>query len=188
MDRTPARTPRTRIAEPIHERSAIAVLTTWRRLRDQNEAAFWQQMREVLLADLNAAGPSRLVACGRRLQQRSGRRKGSRTGPSPVDRGRTRSKHHLITDGHCTPLTVILTRGSRNGVPLPLLDAIPPIRGRTGRPGAGWTRSPPTADTTTASAATRPDNAPPSQPSSRCSTLHDAALGAFLWGDERSFA
>lgn len=119
MDRTPARTTRTGIAEPIDERSAVAVLTTWRRLRDWNEAAVWQQMREVLLADLNAAGPSRLVACGRRLQQRAGRRKGSRTGPSPVDRGRTRSKHHLITDGHCTPLTVTSPEAAATASPCP---------------------------------------------------------------------
>lgn len=48
-------------------------------------------------------------------------------------------KHHLITDGHSTPLAVLLTDGNRNDVtqPLPLLDAIPPIRGRIGRP---WRR------------------------------------------------
>ncbi|MCC2280909.1 IS5 family transposase, partial [Streptomyces sp. ET3-23] len=43
---------------------------------------------------------------------------------------------HLITDGHGTPLAVILTGGNRNDVTqlLPLLDAIPPVRGRVGRP------------------------------------------------------
>ncbi|MFF7392483.1 transposase [Streptomyces scabiei] len=42
---------------------------------------------------------------------------GSHTGPSPVDRGRTGSKDHLIIDGHGTPLAVLLTGGSRNDVP-----------------------------------------------------------------------
>ncbi len=57
-------------------------------------------------------------------------------GPSPVDRGRAGSKHHLITDGRGTPLAVLLTGGNRNDVTqlLPLLDAIPPVRGRVGRP------------------------------------------------------
>lgn len=57
-------------------------------------------------------------------------------GPSPVDRGRAGSKHHLITDGHGTPHAVLLTGGNRNDVTqlLPLFDTIPPIRGRVGRP------------------------------------------------------
>ncbi|GHD33574.1 hypothetical protein GCM10010313_79350 [Streptomyces violarus] len=61
---------------------------------------------------------------------------GQHTGPSPVDRGRVGSKHHLITDGHGTPLAVLLTGGNRNDVTqlIPLLDAIPPVRGRVGRP------------------------------------------------------
>jgi len=42
----------------------------------------------------------------------------------------------LITDAAGIPLAVILTGGHRNDVTqlLPLLDAIPPIRGRRGRP------------------------------------------------------
>ena len=61
---------------------------------------------------------------------------GIATGPSPVDRGRAGSKHHLITDGHGTPLAVLLTGGNRNDVTqlLPLLEAVPPVRGRVGRP------------------------------------------------------
>ena len=62
--------------------------------------------------------------------------RGDLTGPSPVDRGRPGSKHHLITDAAGIPLAVILTGGNRNDVTqlLPLLDAIPPIRGLRGRP------------------------------------------------------
>lgn len=42
---------------------------------------------------------------------------GRQTGPSPVDRGRAGSKHHLITDRHGTPLAVLLTGGgNRNDV------------------------------------------------------------------------
>jgi transposase len=41
-----------------------------------------------------------------------------------------------LTDGHCTPLAVSLTGGNRNDVTqlLPLLDAVPRVRGRIGRP------------------------------------------------------
>ncbi len=63
-------------------------------------------------------------------------KRGSLTGPSSVDRGRVGSKHHLITDGHDSPLAVILTRGSHNDITqlLPLLDAVLSARGRVSRP------------------------------------------------------
>ncbi len=71
-----------------------------------------------------------------RLLPRQSAKRGSHTGPSPVDRGRAGSKHHLITDGHGTPLGVLLTGGNRNDVTqlLHLLDATPLVRGRVGRP------------------------------------------------------
>jgi len=61
---------------------------------------------------------------------------GEKTGPSPVDRSRSGSKHHLIACGHGTPLAATLTGANRNDVSelIPLVDAIPPVRGRLGRP------------------------------------------------------
>jgi transposase len=58
------------------------------------------------------------------------------TGPSPVDRARTGSKHHLLCDATGTPLAVSLTGGNRNDVTqlLPLIDGIEPVKGRRGRP------------------------------------------------------
>jgi transposase len=58
------------------------------------------------------------------------------TGPSPVDRARTGSKHHLITDSAGVPLAISLTGGHRNDVTqlLPLVDGIGPVRGKVGRP------------------------------------------------------
>lgn len=66
----------------------------------------------------------------------SGHSKGAHTGPSPVDRSRPGSKHHVIVDRHGTPLAVSLTGGNRHDVTqlIPLLDAMPRIRGRRGRP------------------------------------------------------
>jgi transposase len=67
---------------------------------------------------------------------RQGPERGAHTGPSPVGRGRPGSKKHLIVDRHGTPLAVTLTGGNRHDVTqlLPLLDAVPPIRGLRGRP------------------------------------------------------
>ncbi|MEU9959880.1 transposase [Streptomyces sp. NPDC050982] len=61
---------------------------------------------------------------------------GGATGPSPVDRRKTGSKHHLICDGRGTPLHVITTAANVNDItqPLTLIDGIPPVAGRPGRP------------------------------------------------------
>ncbi|MGY3204711.1 transposase [Streptomyces sp. TE5632] len=60
---------------------------------------------------------------------------GDATGPSPVDRGKTGSKHHVIVDVHGMPLAATVTGGNRNDVTqrLPLIHAVPPIRGNRGR-------------------------------------------------------
>lgn len=61
---------------------------------------------------------------------------GAKTGPNPTDRRKSGSKHHLITDAQGVPLAAILTGANRHDVTqlLPLLDAIPAIRGKPGRP------------------------------------------------------
>ncbi|MGI5451246.1 transposase [Streptomyces sp. CA-243310] len=92
-------------------------------------------MHRVLLAELNAAGEldwSRVrgrFSCPREEG-------GADTGPSPVDRRKPGSKHHLICDGRGTPLKVITTAANVNDVTqtLALIDGIPPVAGRPGRP------------------------------------------------------
>ncbi|MFD7909341.1 IS5 family transposase [Streptomyces sp. NPDC059752] len=164
-------------------------MTCWRRLRDWNEAGVWQQLHEVLLAELNAAlrlDWSRCVVDS----PRQGPKRGSHTGPSPVDRGRAGSKHHLITDGHGTPLAVLLTGGNRNDVTqlLPLLDAIPPVRGRVGRP----RRKPDSVfadrgyDHDVYRDQVRDRGIVPAI--ARRGTRHGTGLGTYRWVVERSFA
>jgi transposase len=77
-----------------------------------------------------------MVAGGCRLQPRAGEKGGAETGPSPVDRGRRGSKHHLLVDASGIPLAWSLSGGNRNDVTqlIPLLDAVPAVRGRVGRP------------------------------------------------------
>jgi hypothetical protein len=90
-----------------------------------------------LLLEVLACGtpPGLLPGGGRRLPH-PGVRRGSETGRSPVDRGRTGSKHHLITDATGIPLAVTRTGGDRNDVTrlIPLLQAVPSVRGKRGRP------------------------------------------------------
>jgi transposase len=75
------------------------------------------------------------VADGSHVRARRGD-PGQAIGPSPVDRGRPGTKHHLLTDAHGIPLAVTVTGGNRNDITqlLPLLDAVPPVRGKPGRP------------------------------------------------------
>jgi transposase len=66
----------------------------------------------------------------------SERSTGAATGPSPVDRGRPRSKHHLVCDAQGIPPAVSLTAGSAHDVTqlLPLVDTITAVTGKRGRP------------------------------------------------------
>jgi transposase len=77
-----------------------------------------------------------VVAGDRRLEPCAGEKGGSKTGPSPVDRGRDGSKHHLLVDGKGIPLAYTLTGGNRHDVTqlIPLVDRVPPVRGKRGRP------------------------------------------------------
>nr|WP_269821831.1 IS5 family transposase [Nocardia asteroides] len=81
-------------------------------------------------------GPAGPVGRIGRLDASARAQRGAHTGPSPVDRARPGSKHHLITDATGIPLAVLLTGGNRHDLTqlLPLIEAIPPIRGKIGRP------------------------------------------------------
>src|SRR6266576_498481 len=58
------------------------------------------------------------------------------TGPNPTDRAKKGTKRHLLVDGKGTPLAVRITGANRNESleAMNLVDDIPPIRGRRGRP------------------------------------------------------
>ena len=53
-----------------------------------------------------------------------------------MDRRKNGSKHHLVVDAHGVPLACTLTAANRHDVTqlIPLIDAIPPIRGKVGAP------------------------------------------------------
>jgi len=57
-------------------------------------------------------------------------------GPSPVDRGKAGSKHHLVVDGRGVPLAVWLTAANVHDSTIleDVVDAIEPIRRPRGRP------------------------------------------------------
>lgn len=112
--------------------------TCWRRLAEWQQAGVWDELQQVLLDKLRAANQldfSRATVDASHVQAKRGRSSG-KVGPSPVDRGRPGSKHHVITDACGTPLRVSLTGGNRHDVTqlVPLVEAIPSVRGQPGRP------------------------------------------------------
>lgn len=80
---------------------------------------------------------TRLVPRSHRFGAGAGKKGGAQTGPNPTDRGKSGSKHHMITDRYGTPLaTPMLTPSNVPDVVMliPLVDHIRPVRGRVGRP------------------------------------------------------
>ncbi|WP_330321239.1 IS5 family transposase [Streptomyces clavifer] len=111
-------------------------VTCWRRLAAWNEAGVWDRLHVVLLARLRAANQldwSRAVIDSSHVRAA---RRGPKSGPSPVDRARPGSKHHILVDGQGIPLAVSLTGGNRNDVTqlMPLLAKIPSVPGLVVRP------------------------------------------------------
>ncbi|WP_247597536.1 IS5 family transposase [Streptomyces sp. RKND-216] len=109
--------------------------TCWRRLDRWQEAGVFEELHRILLSELNAADEldwTRACVDAPHPRQKGG----AATGPSPVDRRKTGSKHHLICDGNGTPLRVITTASNVNDVTqtLPLADGVPPVAGKPGRP------------------------------------------------------
>ena len=111
-------------------------MTCWRRLREWNEAGVWQRLHELLLAELRAADMPDFARASVDSSHLRAMKGGAATGPSPVDRGKASSKHHLIVEAHGIPLATTLTGGNRNDVTqlIPLIQAVPPIRGKRGQP------------------------------------------------------
>jgi transposase len=131
-----------------------------------------------------------VVARSRGLESRAGEKGGSETGPSPVDRARNGSKHHLLVDATGIPLAWTVTGGNRNDVTqlIPLVDRVPPVRGKVGRPRRRPERV--TADRGYDHDKYRRElRRRRIQPEiARRQTEHGSGLGRYRWVVERTFA
>src|SRR6266540_1184273 len=85
---------------------------------------------------ITTARPNRSGTGGRRQFVAPRAARGKKTGPNPTDRRKAGSKNHVLTDAHGIPLVARLTAAHRHDVTqlLPLVDAMPPLQGRAGRP------------------------------------------------------
>ncbi|MCA2230430.1 IS5 family transposase [Nonomuraea aurantiaca] len=111
-------------------------MTCWRRLRDWHQAGVWDKLHRLLLAELHAAGQldwSKAVIDSSHVRALKGGPKPGRARCRPCQAG-LETPRHRRRQRH--PLALSLTGGNRNDVTqlLPLIKAIPPVRGRHGRP------------------------------------------------------
>jgi transposase len=111
-------------------------MTCWRRLRDWQADGTWDKIHRVLLARLRGADKidwSRALIDSSTVRAAYG---GEGTGPSPVDRGKPGTKHHVITDANGIPLAGSVTPANRNDVSemAPLVNKLPEVAGKVGRP------------------------------------------------------
>ena len=80
-------------------------VTAWRRLRDWQAAGVWDRLHRELLTAAQRRRASSTGRSGSSTAATSARFEADAlTGPSPVDRARAGSKHHLIVDRHGVPL------------------------------------------------------------------------------------
>ena len=103
-------------------------------LRLWHRAGVWLQLHAILLAELNAADQidwSRALIDASYAKAPEG---GEATGPNPTDRGKSGSKHHVLTEAHGIPLTATVTAANVNEVTqvLPVLTSMPPVGGKPG--------------------------------------------------------
>jgi transposase len=111
-------------------------MTCWRRLRDWQQDGTWDKIHQELLSRLRGADKidwSRALIDSSSVRSAYG---GEGTGPSPVDRAKSGSKHHVITDASGIPLTSSVTAANVNDVTemAPLVNKLPEVAGKVGHP------------------------------------------------------
>jgi hypothetical protein len=110
-------------------------MTCWRRLHEPMQAGVWQRIHEAILQRLREHDQimwDRASVDAASVPAPSG---GEHTGRNPTDRGKLGCKYHLLVDQRRLPLVAKISgaqvRDSR--FPIPLVEAIPAVKGLSGR-------------------------------------------------------
>jgi transposase len=101
-----------------------------------HQAGVWRQLHALLLAQLNEADQidwERALIDASFAKAPEG---GEDTGPNPTDRGKSGSKHHVLTDAQGIPLTATVTAANVNEVTqiFQVLTDMPAVGGKPGPP------------------------------------------------------
>jgi transposase len=107
-----------------------------KRLQLWRQLGVWDRLHRLLLAELHEADKidwSRAAVDSSFCRALGG---GEDTGRNPTDRGKLGSKHHAVVDARGIPLSATVTAANVPDVValLGVVDAIPPVRGKAGRP------------------------------------------------------
>ncbi len=114
----------------------VCGMTCWRRLRDWQACGVWNQLHERILAQLQRADKmdwDRACVDSTSVRATKG---GEEVGPSPTDRRKASTKHHLAVEGHGYPIAECISAGNINDCQLleVLIDTVPLVRGKRGHP------------------------------------------------------
>jgi transposase len=103
-------------------------------LRAWHQAGIWLRLHAVLLGGAQRRRPDRLGAGAARRLLRQNPPGGRRHRPQPPDRGKSGSKHQVLTDAQGVPLTATVTATNVNEVTqaLHVLTDLPPVGGKPG--------------------------------------------------------
>src|SRR5215472_14500064 len=98
-------------------------------LRLWHEAGVWRQLHHLLLSELNGSDQidwERALIDASFAKDSEG---GEETGPNPTDRGKSGSKHHVMTDAQGIPLAATVTAANVNEVTqvFAVLTSMPPV-------------------------------------------------------------
>jgi transposase len=98
------------------------------------QTGVWQQLHALLLTELNGDDQidwSRALIDASFAKAPEG---GEDTGPNPTDRGKSGSKHHVLTDAHGIPLSTTVTAANVPDVTqvFQVLTNMPPVGGKPG--------------------------------------------------------
>src|SRR5260221_652657 len=99
-----------------------------------HQAGAWQKLHALLLVELNGANQidwSRGLIDASFCKAPEG---GKDTGPNPTERGKSGSKHHVLTDAQGIPLNATVTAANVNEVTqvFQVLTGMPPVGGKPG--------------------------------------------------------
>ncbi|WP_420717990.1 IS5 family transposase [Streptomyces sp. H34-S4] len=117
----------------LPESFAVSPATAHRRFSVWTESGLWRRLHRAVLDELGARGEldwsSAIVDAASVRAKR-----GSLTGPNPVDRGKKGSKLHVLSEGQGLPLVVAVSGANLHDSQAfkPLILGIPAIRSRRG--------------------------------------------------------
>jgi transposase len=117
----------------LPESFGVSPATAHRRFTAWTSAGLWRRLHRAVLDELGARGE--LGWTSAIVDVASVRaKKGTLTGPNPVDRGKKGSKLHVLSEAQCLPLAVVVSGANLHDSQAlkPLVLAIPAVRSRRG--------------------------------------------------------